>query len=178
MLAVCAVAFFGLADSVWAQAPPLSEGDALVTNWPAPTSFVSSVAHSVPEWERGHASWYSSRFAGKRTASGEPYRQDAFTAAHRSLPMDTMVTVRNPKNNREVVVRINDRGPRHENRLIGLSRAAARALGMLHQGVGVIELKLTTADASEPQPVRSERKARSSAGSWRPLGGARKPNRD
>ena len=105
-------------------------------------------------WEAGQASWYSHRFEGKRTASGDAYRAHVFSAAHRSLPLGTLVTVRNPDNQREVVVRINDRGPHHPNRDIDLSHAAARALDILHEGVAAIEWQLAPAGASPTPHVR------------------------
>ena len=87
------------------------------------------------EFQRGDASWYGPRFHGRRTASGERYDMRGFTAAHRSLPFGTMVRVRSLVDGREVVVRITDRGPSNEGRVIDLSRAAAQALGMLGLGV-------------------------------------------
>lgn len=83
----------------------------------------------------GKASYYGSRHHGKRTASGERFDQHALTAAHRSLPFGTRVRVTNLRNQRSVVVRINDRGPYARGRIIDLSRQAARQLGMLSAGV-------------------------------------------
>ena len=85
--------------------------------------------------ERGRASWYGGRFHGRRTASGERFDQHALTAAHRRLPFGTRVRVKNLRNGRTVVVRINDRGPYGAGRVIDLSRAAAAALGMIEAGV-------------------------------------------
>lgn len=85
--------------------------------------------------EYGRASWYGDRFHGRLTASGERYDMNALTAAHRSLPFDTQVCVRGLLKHREVLVRINDRGPYAANRVIDLSRAAAEKLGMLQQGL-------------------------------------------
>jgi rare lipoprotein A len=76
---------------------------------------------------------------GKRTASGEPYRREVFSAAHRRLPLGALVTVRNPANQREVVVRINDRGPHTKGRIIGLSRKAAETLDVL-EGDHMVQL--------------------------------------
>lgn len=105
-------------------------------------------------WTPGKASWYSHRFVGKRTASGEPYRREAFSAAHRSLPLGALVTVRNPINHREVVVRINDRGPHHTGREIDLSHAAAQTLGVAHLGVAWVEWQLAPPGAQETAPLR------------------------
>jgi rare lipoprotein A len=86
------------------------------------------------ELGRGKASWYGAKFHGRRTSSGERYDMDDLTAAHPTLPLGTRVRVRNVSNGREVVVRINDRGPRIGDRIIDLSRAAASALGFLKSG--------------------------------------------
>lgn len=83
---------------------------------------------------RGMASWYGRGFHGKRTASGERFDEGDFTAAHRTLPFGSRVLVRNLRNGREVMVRINDRGPWARERIIDLSRAAAAALDMLQAG--------------------------------------------
>lgn len=83
---------------------------------------------------RGKASWYGLKFHGRRTASGERFDMNELTAAHQTLPFGTRVRVRNETNGREVVVRINDRGPRLRDRIIDLSKAAAAQLGFLHKG--------------------------------------------
>jgi rare lipoprotein A len=97
----------------------------------------------------GLASWYGLAFQGRRTASGERFDMNAFTAAHPTLPFGTRVLVRNPRNDRFVVVRINDRGPFVPGRIIDLSHAAARALGMLGFGPKVVVL-------SEPGPEHAD----------------------
>jgi len=93
--------------------------------------------------ERGLASWYGKKFHGRRTASGEPYNMYAMTAAHPTLPIPSYARVRNPANNREVVVRINDRGPFHAGRIVDLSYTAAFKLGVL-KGVTPVELTRIT----------------------------------
>lgn len=80
--------------------------------------------------EKGRASVYHDKYEGRPTASGAPFRQHALTAAHRTLPFGTRVTARNLATGREVRVVINDRGPFVDGRVIDLSRAAARALGV------------------------------------------------
>ncbi|HEY2929619.1 septal ring lytic transglycosylase RlpA family protein [Piscinibacter sp.] len=95
--------------------------------------------------ERGLASWYGKKFHGRRTASGEPYDMYAMTAAHPTLPIPSYVRVRNPANEREVVVRVNDRGPFHSGRVIDLSYTAALKLGVL-RGVATVELTRITFD--------------------------------
>lgn len=90
--------------------------------------------------EKGLASWYGSKFHGRRTASGERYDRHAMTAAHRTLPFGTRVRVRSVVTGKEVVVRINDRGPFKRSRVIDLSQAAFNALGLRGRGVTQVEL--------------------------------------
>ncbi|HKA88589.1 MAG TPA: septal ring lytic transglycosylase RlpA family protein [Haliangiales bacterium] len=85
--------------------------------------------------ERGLATWYGERHHGRPTASGERFDMYALTAAHKTLPMNARVRVVNLKNGRSVVVRINDRGPYSRGRIIDVSKAAARELGMIDDGV-------------------------------------------
>jgi rare lipoprotein A len=92
------------------------------------------------EISRGKASWYGPGFHGKRTASGERFDMNDLTAAHRTLPFGTRVRVRNPQNGREVVVRINDRGPHVGDRIIDLSKAAAATLDLLQAGEAAVVL--------------------------------------
>ncbi len=91
--------------------------------------------------ERGIASWYGRKFHGHRTSSGETYDMYAMTAAHTRLPLPTYVEVTNLRNGRKVVVRVNDRGPFHPNRLIDLSWAAAKKLGIVETGTGLVEVR-------------------------------------
>ena len=91
--------------------------------------------------ERGIASWYGSKFHGKRTSSGEPYDMHGMTAAHKTLPLPTYVKVTNLKNGRVVVLKVNDRGPFHENRIIDLSHTAATKLGIKGTGTGLVEVE-------------------------------------
>ncbi len=86
--------------------------------------------------ETGIASWYGDFFHGRRTANGEIYDMNALTAAHPTLPMPTYATVTNLANNRTVVVRINDRGPYHDGRIIDLSHKAAELLGFYRTRLG------------------------------------------
>ncbi|HSW07069.1 septal ring lytic transglycosylase RlpA family protein [Aquabacterium sp.] len=107
--------------------------------------------------ERGLASWYGRKFHGRSTASGETYNMYAMTAAHRTMPIPSYARVRNPANGREVLVRINDRGPFHAERIVDLSYTAALKLGVLG-GVAPVELERITYEA-----IRT--------GSWRRPGG-------
>jgi len=92
--------------------------------------------------EQGYASWYGRKENGKETASGEKYRQSAMTAAHKTLPFDTEVRVTNLTNDRSVKVRINDRGPYVDGRIIDLSKAAARKIDMVKQGVAPVKVEV------------------------------------
>ena len=98
-----------------------------------------------PVSERGMASWYGRKFHGRRTASGEVYDMYAMTAAHPTLPLPSYVRVRNPVNAREVVLRVNDRGPFHADRIVDLSYAAALKLDLL-RGVAPVEIERITFD--------------------------------
>ena len=104
--------------------------------------------------EEGAASWYGSKFHGKQTASGEVYNMHKLTAAHKTLPFTSYVKVTNQENNRSVIVRVNDRGPFHEDRLIDVSYAAAKELGMTNQGVVhvIVEDIGSHAVITSPQP--------------------------
>lgn len=101
--------------------------------------------------ERGIASWYGSKFHGRRTSSGEIYDLYKMTAAHRSLPLPTYARVTNLRNGRSIIVKINDRGPFHNNRIIDLSYVAAAKLGILEHGTGLVEVEAI--DTSAPQPA-------------------------
>jgi len=90
----------------------------------------------------GFASWYGPGFHGNRSASGEVFNQNAMTAAHRTLPFGTRVLVTNMDNGQSVMVRINDRGPFHGNRIIDLSTAAARVVGVMQLGVALVKLEV------------------------------------
>jgi len=90
--------------------------------------------------ESGMASWYGKKFHGGSTANGETFNMYAKTAAHKTLPMNTMVLVRNLENGKEIIVRINDRGPFSRGRIIDLSYAAAKEIDMLRNGVARIEI--------------------------------------
>jgi rare lipoprotein A len=104
--------------------------------------FPPAQAPSVGLVEVGIASWYGPGYHGKRTSSGERYDQDALTAAHASWPFGTRVRVTFLSTGRSVVVRINDRFPNHKGRVIDLSRAAARQIGLIGPGTGRVRLEV------------------------------------
>ena len=95
----------------------------------------------MAENEEGTASYYADSLDGNLTASGEHYDKQAMTAAHRTLPFETMVKVTNLTNDRSVIVRINDRGPFTKNRIIDVSWAAAKKLGLLDSGTATVRIE-------------------------------------
>lgn len=113
--------------------------------------------------ERGIASWYGRKFHGRKTSNGEVYDMYAMSAAHKKLPIPTYAKVTNLENGRSVIVRINDRGPFHENRVIDLSYAAASRIGMLGKGTALVEVR--TIAPSAPKPAKASRVAYKPPGS-------------
>ncbi len=105
--------------------------------------------------QRGIASWYGRKFHGRKTSNGEVYDMYTMSAAHTRLPIPTYARVTNLENGRSVVVRINDRGPFHGNRVIDLSYAAASRIGMLGKGTALVEVRAI--DPSKPKPAKATR---------------------
>ena len=105
--------------------------------------------------QRGVASWYGTKFHGRLTSSREVYDMYAMTAAHKTLPLPTWVEVRNLRNNRKIIVRVNDRGPFVHNRIIDLSYAAALELDMVKDGTSLVEVRAIDFRPSGDQPVRA-----------------------
>jgi rare lipoprotein A len=115
----------------------------------------------VPYKARGNASWYGRKFQGQKTSSGEPYDMYAMTAAHPILPIPSYARVTSLRNNKSVVVRINDRGPFYSGRIIDLSYAAAHKLGIAAQGSGMVEVQSVlpgteTLVAQAPKPAEPD----------------------
>jgi len=94
--------------------------------------------------QTGYASWYGKQFHGERTSSGEPYNMFSMTAAHKRLPLPTWVRVTNLDNGRHCVVKVNDRGPFHDGRVIDLSYVAARRLGIVGHGSAPVRIETVT----------------------------------
>lgn len=92
--------------------------------------------------EKGNASWYGNKFHGHLTANGERYNMFAMSAAHKNLPLPSYVQVTNLENNKQIIVRVNDRGPFHQGRIIDLSYAAAQKLDMLNSGTAKVKITL------------------------------------
>ncbi len=101
-----------------------------------------TVLKSSPKTTIGKASWYGRRFHKRRTASGERFNMYDYTAAHRTLPFGSRLQVRNLKTGKAVFVRVNDRGPLSRTRLIDLSYAAGRELGILKSGLATVQIEL------------------------------------
>jgi len=104
--------------------------------------------------ERGVASWYGKKFHGRKTSNGEVYDMYAMTAAHKRLPIPTYLQVTNLENGRRVIVRVNDRGPFHDNRIVDLSYAAASRIGMLGKGTALVEIQAIDPRAPQKTKVR------------------------
>jgi rare lipoprotein A len=92
--------------------------------------------------QKGDASWYGTKFHGQRASSGETYNMYAMTAAHKTLPLPSYVEVKNLKNGRKAIVKVNDRGPFHDGRIIDLSYAAATKLGVVATGTAPVEIRV------------------------------------
>ena len=128
----------------------------IVLSWnPAPASDVGtgSLLNSIVKMKKmpscapvkvqlGVASWYGPGFHGRKTSSGERYDMNQFTAAHRTLPLNTQVLVTNRLNGESVILRINDRGPYVHGRMIDLSLAAAKAIDMRDRGISPVEIRV------------------------------------
>jgi rare lipoprotein A len=134
-----------------AQGPNNSEASS------APTSpFTPEVQKKAPKakpYQIGTASWYGEYFDGKPTASGEDYDMYDMTAAHPTLPLGSYVRVTNLRNGKAVIVKVNDRGPIVQGRIIDLSYGAARVLQFEHRGIQKVRLDLVKAGTSHHRPV-------------------------
>ena len=106
----------------------------------------------TPYKARGVASWYGKRYHGQKTSSGEVYDMYAMTAAHTTLPLPSYARVTNVATGKSVIVRVNDRGPFHEDRLIDLSYLAAQRLGLLGRGSGIVEVEAIIPGNEAPPP--------------------------
>lgn len=122
---------------------------------PAPTADAMDI-NPAGFHQTGKASWYGGGFHGQRTASGSRFDQHALTAAHRSLPLGTEVTVTNIDNGKSVTVVINDRGPYVRGRVIDLSKRAARDLGFVEDGLAKVAIAVTAPPEPEAQPPTPE----------------------
>jgi rare lipoprotein A len=97
--------------------------------------------------QQGKASYYAAKFDGRETASGEIFTNDALTAAHLSIPFNSLVKVTNVRNGKSVVVRINDRGPHIKARILDMSKAAAKEIDMIQSGIATVDIEVLATDA-------------------------------
>lgn len=136
------------------QAEPLSRGGNKPYNLfgQSYTPLISATRHA----EVGIASWYGNKFHGHLTSNGETYNMFAMTAAHKTLPLPSYVKVTNLDNQQTAIVRVNDRGPFHRDRIIDLSYSAASKLGMLQQGTARVQLELLQSPAMLAQTASAE----------------------
>lgn len=147
----------GSSGTLPADAVPRKEARSRYGN--PPVYEVYGVRYSVMDTsygykERGVASWYGKKFHGRKTSSQEPYDMHAMTAAHKTLPLPTYVRVRNLRNNKSIVVRVNDRGPFVDNRIIDLSYSAAIKLDMISAGTALVEVTALSYDDPPPAEHR------------------------
>ena len=140
MAVVVCVASLGAAGA--AGGPNSSEADTTQIKRKPQSVRGSKYKHAVKPYQVGIASWYGEYFQGRETASGEPFDMHDLTAAHRTLPLGTFVKVTNLRNGRSAVLRINDRGPVVDGRIIDVSYNAARVLGFKTQGLQRVRLDL------------------------------------
>ena len=155
LLNLTALALFAIITSFSAHADTHKmygiQGDKLsiITKVPSPSTYsVKGQTYTTKTEDdaksytkEGMASYYHLKFNGRRTASGDVYNSTQFTAAHKTLPINSYALVTNLHNNRKVIVRINDRGPFSDKRLIDLSHAAAKELGLIARGTGQVRIE-------------------------------------
>lgn len=103
-------------------------------------TLAAQTARQLPKQNQGRASYYSDKLHGRRMSNGERYHRDSMTCAHLKYPLGTILRVRNPLNDKEVIVRVTDRGPYSKRYIIDLSKAAARELGFLRAGFCQVEI--------------------------------------
>ncbi|WP_227429656.1 septal ring lytic transglycosylase RlpA family protein [Psychrobacter sp. I-STPA6b] len=129
--------------SLAVKSPLLTTDTSIATNDENVLERLTAVAsNSVSRFKQtGLASWYGRQFHGRKTASGETFNMNALTAAHRSLPFNCYVKVTNQSNGQSVVVKVNDRGPFHGNRVLDLSYGAAKQIGLTQDGVGNVTIE-------------------------------------
>ncbi len=134
--------------------PPPQAAEAPPSNAPAPPGTVQPAPSNMPESnETGLASWYGHPYHGRPSASGEIYDMEKLTAAHRTLPFGTWVRVHDLDNSKSVDVRINDRGPFVDGRIIDISHAAAREIEMIGPGIAKVRLEILSEPAAQ-KPAR------------------------
>jgi rare lipoprotein A len=153
----CSISAFFLCGCSTVEPPPPTP-----PGYPKPykvgSTWYQPLPHAQSFSQRGKASWYGEEFHGKKTSNGEVYNMYAMTAAHKILPFDTYVGVKNLENNREIQVRINDRGPFARGRIIDLSYTAAKKLGIVGPGTADVEI-VALARSIQPDMSNSNTKS-------------------
>jgi rare lipoprotein A len=153
LLAVILSSLVGCADKI----PETTSGPATQRPYTINSTRYYPIPSSYGFVQTGIASWYGPGFHGRTTSNGERYDMQSPTAAHKTLPMNTMVLVKNLENGKETIVRINDRGPFVRGRVIDLSFAAARQLGIVKNGTAKVQVTaMTTSDTKEKIPELSQ----------------------
>ncbi|WP_044469940.1 septal ring lytic transglycosylase RlpA family protein, partial [Mannheimia massilioguelmaensis] len=135
---------YGIAGPTLEHKGTINFSNTYIVNGQAYTTYTSNNAKNYSR--EGKASYYHNNFHGRRTASGEPYNKEKFTAAHKTLPLGSYALVTNLRNNKKVIVRINDRGPFSNTRILDLSRAAASEIGLISSGVGRVRVEALHVD--------------------------------
>lgn len=126
----------------------------LVLSFASPKA--EKVLNSLSFSQKGLVSYYHSRFHGRRTAFGEKYDKTDFTAAHKTLPHNTIIEVENPENGKVVTLRVNDRGPFGRTRVLDISLAAAKELDIIRKGVANLSIKVVGTDGARWVPLASD----------------------
>ncbi|MBU0987926.1 MAG: septal ring lytic transglycosylase RlpA family protein [Proteobacteria bacterium] len=154
VLTICGlISFF-----VWGCAtPPPSTPSGHPKPYRIGSNWYQPLPHARDFRQRGKASWYGKDFHGRKTANGETYNMYAMTAAHKTLPLGTFVSVHNLDNNRKIEVRINDRGPFVRGRIIDLSYTAAKKIGIVGPGTAPVEIVALGAAVKTQTPGKAER---------------------
>ncbi len=142
-----------------AKAAPAAPDRSLRAETPAVETTAERTTAPGAFYAEGMASYYGSELAGRRTASGERFNPNELTAAHRTLPLGTRIRVTNPANGQSVVVRVNDRGPFHGNRILDLSHGAARAIGIALRGTGRVVIDVLERGSGRSRRAPAEEKA-------------------
>jgi rare lipoprotein A len=170
---------------IWQVPEPVPKNEALSNYGNKPYTVFNKTYYPLKDAsgyrERGVASWYGRKFHGKRASSGETYDMYALSAAHKTLPLPSYARVRNLTNNRGIIVRVIDRGPFLDNRLIDLSYTAAARLGILGAGTGLVEVEGVTPDETPalaaqtpvPEPTAAVPKLYVQAGAFTNIDNAR-----
>ena len=145
----------------WDQIPDALPEAVVTSAYGNPDSYsINGITYHVLDSSEGFsqsgiASWYGTKFHGRRTSSGETYDMHAMTAAHKTLPIPVYVEVINLDNDRRTIVRVNDRGPFHEGRVIDLSYAAASKLGVSEKGTARVKIRVITEQGKESESLNA-----------------------